>query len=438
MPLFNAETYLEETLHSILAQTLQEFEIICINDASTDDTTDILHRFQKLDNRIRIINNTKRLGAAVSRNLGMHEAKGIYFAFLDGDDIFDKEMLELSYHEIVKHDADVVMFEYIHVSSEWIYEKKTVQRSRLFAEKYCREPFSIQDLDPIEFMNWSSSPCNKLFKKTFLVSKKLEFQTLSSANDTYFVTMALLLASKLIMLNDRRVMLYARDHNVSTRISYDRDPMCIYWAMKRLGDELIQRGLFDRFFQYFYCITFYNLRNAILKTKKSEGAKQFYEFLRKEGIDNFVRLSKECFQKTDIYIQKGMEKYKTLEFDSGWYRDEEILKLYLCKNGKRLLSFFQLCKSNNQQVIVWGVGKNGRILLDFLKTHNIWFVEVVDKDEKKQGTRINGYMIMKPDACLKREEVILATSLAIFSEVARASNGKDCKVIEIGEILEMP
>lgn len=437
MPLFNAETYLEEALQSIQAQTFQEFEIICINDASTDDTTDILHRFQKIDNRIRIINNTERSGAAVSRNRGMHEAKGTYIAFLDGDDMFDKEMLELSYREIIKQDADMVMFEYIHVSSESIYEKKTVQRSHLFIEKYCMQPFSVQNFEPIEFMNWSCSPCNKLFKKSFLVSNELEFQTLPSANDMYFVTMALLLASKLIMLNDRRVMLYARDHNISTRISYDRDPMCTYWAMKKIGDDLVERGLFDKLFQYFYCIAFYNLRNTILNTKRRERAKQFYEFLQKEGVDNFVELSKECYKKTDIHIQNRMEKYKTLEFDSEWYKDEEILNFCLYKKEEKVLSFFQRYKSNNQRVVVWGVGKNGRILLDFLRTHHIRFVEVIDKDEKKQGTMINGYMIMKPDDCWQKAEVILATSFAVFSEVAGLSEGKNSSVIDIGEILEM-
>lgn len=438
MPLFNAETYLEEALQSILAQTFQEFEIICINDASTDNTTDILRRFQKADNRIRIINNSERSGAAVSRNRGMHKAKGIYIAFLDGDDIFDKEMLELSYREIEKQDTDMVMFEYIHTLSEMIYEKQTVQRSPLFVEKYCRQPFSVQDFEPIELMNWSTSPCNKLFKKSFLVSRGLQFQTLSSANDTYFVTMALLLASKVIMLNDRRVMLYARDHNVCTRISYDRDPMCIYWAMKKLGDELIERGLFDKLFQYFYCIAFYNLRNAILKTKKKEHAKQFYEFLQEGGIDNLVGLSKECYQKADIYIKKRMESFKILEFDSGWYRDEEILKFYLYKNEEKVLSFFHFCRSNNQRVIVWGVGKNGRILLDFLNRYDIRFVEVVDKDEKKQGTMVNGYIITKPDACLQGTEVILATSFVVFREMAELSEGKDRNVIDIGEMLEMP
>ena len=87
MPLYNAARFLEESLESIRKQSFQDFELICINDASTDNTIQILQTFQIKDSRIKILSNDERRGAAFSRNRGMREAKGTYLSFLDGGDI---------------------------------------------------------------------------------------------------------------------------------------------------------------------------------------------------------------------------------------------------------------------------------------------------------------------------------------------------------------
>lgn len=438
MPLYNAGNYLEEALLSIRKQTFREYEVICINDASTDNTLDILHRFQNIDSRIRIINHSERSGAAVSRNRGIVEAKGKYLSFLDGDDVFDEGMLELAYQNMEIYDADIVMFEYKHVLSQHIYEKASIQRSRQFIEKYCNNPFSVRDFEPIEFMNWSCSPCNKLYRKSFIDLNQLKFQTLTSANDMYFVTMVLLLSSRLIMLEDRRVMLYARDHNVVTRISYERDPMCAYQAMMKLGDELVKRGLFHKLFQYYYCILFYNLRSAIIQTKNIEKAKQFYEFLQNEGMDHLVRGREEYYLKTDERIHDMLENYKNLDFTSNWYQSEEVINFYLFKNKERLLSFFQSNLRQNKQIVVWGAGKKGRILLEFLKNCNIGTIKVADSDGDKQEKVICGYKIKRPEDCLQKAQVVITSSLPIYNEVAAMLQETDIEVIDIGEILGMP
>ena len=112
MPLYNAERYLEESLKSVLSQSLSDFELICINDGSTDNTLNILRTFQKEDNRIVVLENAQRQGAAYSRNKGIEAAKGKYLSFLDGDDIFEEEMLEAGYQAAFENAVDVVIYEY--------------------------------------------------------------------------------------------------------------------------------------------------------------------------------------------------------------------------------------------------------------------------------------------------------------------------------------
>ncbi len=435
MPLYNAEIYLKETLISVLKQTYQKFELICINDASTDNTIKILYQFQNTDNRIRIIENKERMGAAISRNIGIYAAEGKYITFLDGDDIFDEIMLESAYKEAEKNDVDVVMYDYKHVLSDCIYEKKIMYRSELFIEKYCKIPFSITDFEPIEYMYWSTSPCNKLYKKSFILSNKLEFQTLSSSNDVYFVSMALLLAPKIIMLEDRRVMLYARDHDTLTRISYDRDPMCTYLAMKKVWEELAKRELCERLGDYYYCALFYYLRLAILKSKSIEKAKYFYSFLQKNGIDDIDRIYGE--KHNDKIIEKLINNFKQLDFESNWYDIENILNYYLYKNGEKIFSIFQSYMNQNKQIAIWGVGENGKSLLRFLYIHNLKNVEVIDIDKNKQGNLVDGFVIRNPEDILQKIHVVIASSYDIYREIVVECTNLAIDVFTIGEIVGM-
>lgn len=85
MPVYNTAPFLKEAIESILSQTETNFELILINDASTDDSSVVINTFT--DPRIRIINNEKNLGLAVSLNKGIRAATGKYIARMDGDDI---------------------------------------------------------------------------------------------------------------------------------------------------------------------------------------------------------------------------------------------------------------------------------------------------------------------------------------------------------------
>ena len=107
VPVYNAEKYLRETMTYIVEQTMRDIEIICVNDASTDNSLHILEEFAGKDTRIRIITNSSNRGAAISRNRGMDMAQGTYVCFLDADDIFAEDMLEKEYEAICRYNADI-------------------------------------------------------------------------------------------------------------------------------------------------------------------------------------------------------------------------------------------------------------------------------------------------------------------------------------------
>jgi len=97
MPVYNCEEYVGEAIESILNQTFKDFELLIVNDCSTDSTPEILAEFAKKDQRIRIINNKENLRIAKSLNKAIKEAKADMVARMDGDDISMPERLEKQY-----------------------------------------------------------------------------------------------------------------------------------------------------------------------------------------------------------------------------------------------------------------------------------------------------------------------------------------------------
>lgn len=94
MPSYNCGKYVEETIRSVQEQTYNNWEIIFMDDCSTDDTIKRVSAMRDNDNRIHLYQNVANLGAAVSRNNALREAKGRWIAFLDSDDLWEPEKLE--------------------------------------------------------------------------------------------------------------------------------------------------------------------------------------------------------------------------------------------------------------------------------------------------------------------------------------------------------
>lgn len=94
IPVYNAEKYIQDTIKTVEEQTYKNWELLLVNDCSTDNSKEEIKKYEKEDNRIRLIDLKENSGAAIARNTGMKEAKGKYIAFLDADDLWDKQKLE--------------------------------------------------------------------------------------------------------------------------------------------------------------------------------------------------------------------------------------------------------------------------------------------------------------------------------------------------------
>lgn len=125
IPVYNTEKYLVKCLVSVLNQSLREIEIICINDCSTDNSDEIINKFQKQDSRIIYKKNNNNKGLSISRNIGIECARGKYIFFLDSDDYIKENTLEELYYKAYEYNLDILYFGFneIQINGEKVKRK---------------------------------------------------------------------------------------------------------------------------------------------------------------------------------------------------------------------------------------------------------------------------------------------------------------------------
>ena len=111
IPVYNVERYLAECLDSVLKQTYDNIEVICVYDISEDCSIDILEEYCCRDERLRIVKNEKRGGLSFARNLGFAQAKGKYTYYLDADDYIVPNAIEKLYNYAEEYDVECILFD---------------------------------------------------------------------------------------------------------------------------------------------------------------------------------------------------------------------------------------------------------------------------------------------------------------------------------------
>lgn len=140
MPSYNTAKYISDSINSVLYQTYKNWELIIVDDCSTDNTDEAVKPFLS-DNRIRYLKNEKNSGAAVSRNYALREAKGKWIAFLDSDDLWEKDKLEKQISFMEKNGYKFSYTDYIEIDENseplgvTVTGPKVISKTKMF--DYC-------------------------------------------------------------------------------------------------------------------------------------------------------------------------------------------------------------------------------------------------------------------------------------------------------------
>lgn len=174
IPVYNVENYLNECLDSVTSQTLEDMEIICIDDGSTDNSPDILKEYSKKDKRIKIITKENG-GQATARNLGIKEAQGEYIAFVDSDDFIEPTMFEKLYTKAKDNNLDIVMCKIATYDNQTEEIKDNVWYYMLGVFRdFDKDIFNHKDTR--EFTcHIAVTPYNKIYKTTLLKENNILF-----------------------------------------------------------------------------------------------------------------------------------------------------------------------------------------------------------------------------------------------------------------------
>ena len=146
VPVYNCGKYLRDCLLSIYSQTLKDYEIIAVNDASTDNSADILEQISQEYGNLIIVNMPKNSGLSAARNAGMEKANGDYICYVDSDDTIQPDYLEALYKAAIDNNADLVIGDYREVDENLTaYEYQTLNGSGLSEHDIKRQSAPYKD-----------------------------------------------------------------------------------------------------------------------------------------------------------------------------------------------------------------------------------------------------------------------------------------------------
>lgn len=408
MPVYNSAQYLEESLQSIQSQTFQDYELICVNDASKDESLSILKKYEKQDNRITIINHERNYGAGISRNDGLRTAKGEYVIFLDSDDLFNSCLLEISYEYAVMNDADMVVFGSEQIN---IYTKEVKKTGYPFKIIDCVEKKALF-LNQVRHVPW-----DKLVKRDFLLENKIWFQDIPTNNDIFFSFATVLLAEKIVVC-DKVLLQYICGRSGSLTAIRTTKRSNIIEAFYALYSFCVNREIAEYLKAACMNLITDNIQAYLSnKTCPPEVRQISLEHLLRYqdmvgGLHEYA-LNDQLYPHNQKFIEKLIRNEDVCNLNYDQYYVDGMKDIIF---EKRYL---------HKRIALWGCGQNGKKLLDMIQQTNISIDYVVDENEKIQGQMYAKYKIRSYDEIKDNVDIILITNLEYKDAIENRAIGKE-------------
>lgn len=300
VPVYNVEKYLKECLDSLINQTLQDMEIICINDGSTDSSLEILKQYQSKDRRIKVLSK-ENSGYGASMNMGLDAASGEYIGIVESDDFADKKMFEDLYGIAYKNNLDMIKSDF------YCYTGKINQARRAgsIKKKYSGKLLTVED--DIMMLKIMPSIWSAIYKKDFLTSNGIKFLETPGASyqDTSFAFKTLATAKRLMLIN--KAYLYYRQDNENSSVKSKAKVYAICDEWEEITRYINERPKIKTIVNDIKLSTQFNAYrwNAI----------RIDESFRAEFIDKYRQTFKEYIDNNEIgsgFYKKGSRKELSL------------------------------------------------------------------------------------------------------------------------------
>lgn len=301
IPAYNVGNFLQQTLLSVQNQTWKDFEVICINDGSSDNSLNIIKKFTKSDNRFKFINK-KNEGVSAARNDGMKMAQGKYIMFLDGDDYLHPYAIATALAAIARSGADVCRFGYKKVTIDEKIECKPIAKGEYFKVINQPELEYIQKRPSADVYIW-----DKIYKSD--VAKKFSFYPIQPGEDDIYSLQILLNIKRYVVIES--CLVYYVQHEQSVMHNTQSEQWIKnHFTQEKIFSDILKEYLTEHPQSY--------LKKAILKYQFDSERMMIKNFLItpiRKGADDVTilqnyNLYKQRMDRGNCYLQAIKLKYK--------------------------------------------------------------------------------------------------------------------------------
>lgn len=338
IPVYNVEKHLEKCINSVLSQTFSDFEIILINDGSTDRSGFICDEFAIKDLRIKVIHKENG-GPASAVNMGIKASSGDYITFIDSDDWVEEDYLKKLYEAIKTTDSDIAVCDYNRV----LYENNLNCHSCQLKERYYKRGKIVSDILPYLILDKNKNKSNLILKcrwakmyKRELIIKNISFffEDIKWGEDFLLNLACIPDCNGLVYLRGEYLYNYNYNEN-SLMNSYNKDFLKEYFIrFEHISHILNKKGIYSEDMMYYQHINCFI--SAINKIRGMFGKHTFYQIINEikavvnyEGIRKFKLISENKLNKQQrVYMFLIRNRLYSLIY---------ILLLYFYKKHKNIL-----------------------------------------------------------------------------------------------------
>lgn len=381
IPVYNVELYLDKCLDSCVNQTLEEIEIIIINDASPDKSDIIMYQYAKKYPK-KIINiflkeNLKQGGA---RNVGINKAQGKYLCFVDGDDYIDRKMCEKLYAKSELEQLDIVC-----CNGYYVYKNK----------QYYWEKIKYYDtLSKTHLQNFTGQ-CYMIIRREIIVNNMLYYPEHIFTEDCAVVPLWYLKAKKVGLIEEALYYQVMHDDSSSSMINFE-STLHILESINFLINNAKRLGLYNIYKEKIDCFILIQMLSAakrINQQKCSMTQQQLCIFeLKLKNWINYVFedslvlyfLSEEELRIVYLFIH-NLRAF----LEQNWmvYQEKIIQIGYSNKVTRKVVKLLNNIKETTGTIVIWGISQRGLIFIGTLKRMGIKYI-VVDNNERKWNQKI--------------------------------------------------
>jgi glycosyltransferase involved in cell wall biosynthesis len=425
VPVYNVADYLRSCLDSCVNQTLQEIEVIVVNDCSPDPRdSEIMREYEKnFPNKVKCIwhKENKRLGG--TRNTGIHAACGEFIYCVDSDDYIDLKLCEKMYNAIIEEKADMAVCNFNRII------KDVVIKNWSYAGTTNNGEFKSSDLcDRMKDLKMHNA-CIIMIKKSVIEDNNLYFSNHNGFEDSICV-LWYLASKKIVRINEALYYYIAQENSITQEKKIENYNLSIQTVKYILSSDYfssldipVKKSVFIYLFNFIighcyivctkYPAEFVNFCNNVLDILKIYKV-SYDDIIYTQSEENIRVKNILCFIESNV----GLPNFN-LEFIA-----------YYTKKLRNWISSYK-----DKRFTIWGCGYWGKQSAENMNIMGIEF-EITDTNAKLHGKSIANVVVKPWDELKEHTDVVLVSAMGIFDEI-NAKLSKECPGIEVVDFIKM-